>query len=96
MMAGCGVDLYALCGWVTVMGGGAGYDGLTVYALRLADDGRTCAACECGTAPMAELPTVAVTAAATAGAAARRAVFKDWVDTVVDPALSPVDRICGR
>eukprot|EP01047_Picozoa_sp_COSAG01_P128637 COSAG01_NODE_58011_length_308_cov_4.291866_1_plen_33_part_01 len=33
-MAGRGVDMYALCGWVTVMGGGAGYDGLTVYTLR--------------------------------------------------------------
>eukprot|EP01047_Picozoa_sp_COSAG01_P050687 COSAG01_NODE_5151_length_4451_cov_74.855699_4_plen_110_part_00 len=68
MMAGRGVDLYALCGWVTVMGGGAGYDGLIVYALRLADDGHTCAASECGTAPMAEPPTVAVAAAAAAAA----------------------------
>eukprot|EP01047_Picozoa_sp_COSAG01_P050686 COSAG01_NODE_5151_length_4451_cov_74.855699_3_plen_94_part_00 len=66
MMAGRGVDLYALCGWVTVMGGGAGYDGLTVYTLRLADDGRTCAARECGTAPRAGPPKVAVTAAAAA------------------------------
>eukprot|EP01047_Picozoa_sp_COSAG01_P066172 COSAG01_NODE_9085_length_2561_cov_38.100731_2_plen_80_part_00 len=49
-----------------VLGGGGGHDGLTVYALRLADDGRTCAASECGTAPRAGPPTVAVTAAAAA------------------------------
>eukprot|EP01047_Picozoa_sp_COSAG01_P080121 COSAG01_NODE_15449_length_1336_cov_8.124495_2_plen_86_part_00 len=77
------------------MVGGGGHDGLTVYALRLVDDGRTCAASECGAAPRAG-PLIAAVAAATAGAAARRAFFKDWVDTVVDPALSPVDRICGR
>eukprot|EP01047_Picozoa_sp_COSAG01_P113480 COSAG01_NODE_42186_length_442_cov_2.629738_1_plen_114_part_00 len=72
MMAGRGVDSYALLGWVTgwavVFDGGGGHDGLTVYALCLADDGRTCAACECGTAPMAGPPTVAVAAAAAAAA----------------------------
>eukprot|EP01047_Picozoa_sp_COSAG01_P066173 COSAG01_NODE_9085_length_2561_cov_38.100731_3_plen_67_part_00 len=53
---------------MVVFDGGGGHDGLTVYALRLADDGRTCAGRECGTAPRAEPPTVAVTAAAAAAA----------------------------